>query len=100
MSDPASVTSGEFDYQLALIRLEGTPITELQRMVCYNQTIYDDIRLEEDEFIGLSLLPLDISLNTDVAVPYHFAAINITDNDRKRDRANNTDCLWPRSSYI
>ena len=30
-------------------------ISELRRTVCYNQTIYNDLRLEPQEYIGLTL---------------------------------------------
>ena len=36
-------------------------ITETSRVICYNQIIYDDDRIEEDEFFSLSLTVQDRS---------------------------------------
>ena len=73
----------EYDYQRRSVRLQTTVIDELQRMVCYNQVIYDDVRVEETEYVGLSLQVLSNSPRTNVAVPYHYSAIQIIDNDSK-----------------
>ena len=81
MLNPAN--GGEHDYQRGSIRLQTTAIEELQRMVCYIQVIYDDVRLEETEYVGLSLQVLSSSPRTDVALPYHYSAIQINDNDSK-----------------
>ena len=73
----------EYDYQQRSVRLQTTVIDELHRMVCYNQVIYDDVRVEETEYVGLSLQVLSNSPRTNVAVPYHYSAIRIIDNDSK-----------------
>ena len=35
--------------------LRNIQILETRRRICYNQTIYDDVRLETDEWTGLTL---------------------------------------------
>ena len=62
-------------------------ITELMRVVCYDQVIYDDLRLESDEFLGLTLevqpVPFFTSVRTDIERFYGDAVIQIIDNDGK-----------------
>ena len=60
-------------------------IVKLRRIVCYNQTIYDDSRVELDEYAGLTLgvrhnynQPLTQSKDM-----YDQASILILDNDSK-----------------
>ena len=46
------------DYSQQIVprnELDDILITNLSRIICYNQTIYNDIRLESDEYLGLSL---------------------------------------------
>ena len=54
---------------------------EIRRIVCYNQSIYDDIRLEDDEWLGLTLSVDRASVLTNVRPMYDQAAIMIQDND-------------------
>ena len=54
---------------------------EIRRIVCYNQSIYDDIRLEDDEWLGLTLSVDRASVVTNVRPMYDQAAIMIQDND-------------------
>ena len=63
--------------------IDDTFITELMRIICYNQTIYDDVLLEENEYIGLSLGVIDISTTifANVRPMYDQASILIVDND-------------------
>ena len=49
-------------------------------IICYNQTIYDDIRLEMSEYLGLTLAVND----TYVPPKYSQVAIQILDNDSKQ----------------
>ena len=35
--------------------LRAIQINEISRTICYNQTVYDDVRLEADEWTGLTL---------------------------------------------
>ena len=62
-------------------------ISELSRIICYNQSIYDDISLEPDEYAGLTLGVIDMNdfgkttTLTIVEPMYDQAAILIVDND-------------------
>ena len=58
-------------------------ITELMRIVCYKQPIYEDLRLELDEYAGLSLGVSEIGTTIDTVVRpiYDEASILIVDND-------------------
>ena len=60
-------------------------ITAVMRIVCYDQPIYDDGRLEVSEYAGLTL---DVDDNiqfttvlTEVEELYNFASIRILDDD-------------------
>ena len=57
-------------------------ITERNRVICYNQTIYDDIRMEEDEFFSLTLIVQDISMKTTIVNPEcNTSVVTIVDDD-------------------
>ena len=58
-------------------------INATRRVVCFNQLIYDDIRLEESEYVGLTLAVRDASVRTEVQPMYDQLAIKIIDNDGK-----------------
>ena len=58
-------------------------ITELTRVICYNQTIYDDQTLEPDEWLGLTLDVIENTVSTVVRPLLDHAAIRIRDNDSK-----------------
>ena len=55
------------------------------RIICYDQPIYDDGRLEVSEYAGLTLGVDDNILftrvRTEVQNPYDFASIRILDDD-------------------
>ena len=60
-------------------------IVKLRRIVCYNQTIYDDSHVELDEYAGLTL-GVRHSYNqplTQLKPMYDQASILILDNDSK-----------------
>jgi hypothetical protein len=61
--------------------IDDTRIEELMRTVCYNQPIYEDGRLEEIEYFGLTLSVRQASAATDIQPMYNLATICITDND-------------------
>ena len=44
--------------------IDNETITELMRIVCYDQPIYDDDCLEEDEWLGLTLGVDDATVST------------------------------------
>ena len=62
-------------------------ITEIRRIICYNQPIYDDPCLEPDEYAGLTLGVIDeddedhTTILTLVEPMYGQSAILILDND-------------------
>ena len=58
-------------------------ISELKRVICYNQSIYDDLIMELDEYSGLTLGVRDNLFNTVIKLHYDQAAILILDNDSK-----------------
>ena len=53
-------------------------------VICYNQTIYDDMRLEVSEYLGLTLTVNDTYDITYILPKYSQAAIQILDNDSKQ----------------
>ena len=63
--------------------IEDNLISEYSRVVCYNQSIYDDLRLELNEYAGLTLGIRDSTVLTLVKPVYDQASILILDNDRK-----------------
>ena len=65
-------------------------ISELSRIICYNQSIYDDISLEPDEYAGVTLGVIDFDQTTSLTIVeqmYDQAAILIVDNDSECDSA-------------
>ena len=57
-------------------------ITGTNRVICYNQTIYDDDRVEEDEFFSLTLTVQDGSAQITLVDPQlSTAVIKIVDDD-------------------
>ena len=63
--------------------IDDETITELTRIVCYDQPIYEDMRLEGDEWLGLTLGVDRSSVLTTVRPLYDQAVILIQDNDSK-----------------
>lgn len=63
-------------------RIDDELITAVMRIVCYNQPIYDDMRLEVSEFAGLTLGIDDSTVETIIVkTSYNFASIQILDDD-------------------
>ena len=62
-------------------RIRNTVINATRRIICYSQTIYDDVRLETSEYAGLTLAIRDASVRTEVQPMYDFVAIEIIDDD-------------------
>ena len=61
--------------------IRNTVINATRRIICYNQPIYDDMRLEMTEYAGLTLAVRDPSVFTVVRPMYDQVAITILDND-------------------
>ena len=61
--------------------IRNTVMNEMRRIICYNQTIYDDIRLEVSECVSLTLAVRDSSVRTEVHPINDQVDIQIVDND-------------------
>ena len=66
--------------------IDDTFITQEMRVLCYNQPIYEDMRLEPNEYAGLTLGVIDnnnilTTVLTEVKTMYDQALILILDND-------------------
>ena len=61
--------------------IDDETITELMRIVCYDQPIYEDDYVEGDEWLGLTLDVDRSSIITNVRPMYDQAVILIEDND-------------------
>ena len=61
------------------IQIRENTQNEIRRTICYNQTIYNDVRLEADEWTGLTL-QIGPSTTTTVTGIDH-TAIGIIDDD-------------------
>ena len=58
-------------------------INATNRIVCYDQPIYNDMRLEMTEYAGLTLAVVRASVRTEVQSLYDHVAIEIVDDDSK-----------------
>ena len=58
-------------------------INATRRIVCYNQPIYDDLRLEKTEYFGLTLGVQRSTAITEAHETYDLATICILDDDGK-----------------
>lgn len=67
----------------AVNRISDELITESNRIVCYNQTIYNDLQLESPEYAGLTLSVKDATVLTKAQSLYDNVAIKIEDDDCK-----------------
>ena len=76
--------------------IDDETITELMRIVCYDQPIYDDTLVEDSEWFGLTLDVDTSSIFTLVRPNYDQAAILILDNDGNVAKINvlcNRTCI-------
>ena len=74
-----------YDYQERDGRFLFTRIRQTMRMICYDQKVYDDLTLEDYEYVGflLDVNERASTVRTEVASPYHNSALRIEDNDSK-----------------
>ena len=82
--DPPNPDYERQEFGLNEIRPER--ITEERRRICYNQTVYDDIRLEAMEYAGLTLevqnlVSMQGPTTANTLVDIEHTAIRIIDND-------------------
>ena len=63
--------------------IDDTFIIQEMRLICYNQPIYEDMRLEPNEYAGLTLGVINYltTVLTEVRSMYDQASILIVDND-------------------
>ena len=77
----------DYPQQTAAVNLiDDMLISELNRIICYSQTIYDDTLVEPNEYLGLLLGVKDnqdTTIITLVKPIYGEASILILDNDGK-----------------
>ena len=69
---------------IAVNAIDDFLIHEFRRIICYNQTIYDDFRLEMNEYAGLTLGVKEnqqTTILTFVKEVYDQSSILILDND-------------------
>ena len=84
---------------LAVNTIDDETITELMRIVCYDQPIYEDLCVEGDEWLGLTLgVDRASSVLTNVRPMYDQAVILILDNDSKFHNSN-TITLPPPTTH-
>ena len=81
------IEGSDYAQQTSAVNLiDDMLISELNRIICYNQTIYDDTLVEANEYLGLSLGVIDggsTTVLTLVNPMYGEASILILDNDGK-----------------
>ena len=82
----------DFAQQTRIVNvIDDIIISELRRIICYNQPIYDDLCLEPDEYAGLTLGVIDendedqTTVTTTVEPYCDQTAILILDNDSEFD---------------
>ena len=75
------------DYEQQILGVNhicNTVINATRRVICYQQAIYDDMRLEMTEYMGLALAVREATIITEVQSIYDQAAIQIMDEDGKQ----------------
>ena len=78
------VPGADYEEQISGInRIRNDIINATRRIICYNQIIYDDVRLEMMEYAGLTLDIRDSTVRTIVMSMYDQVAIQIVDDDGK-----------------
>ena len=82
LGEYSMVSMTDYEQQtLAVNYMKNTPITETTRLICYNQTIYDDRRVEPVEYIGLTMAIRTSTVMTIVDPAYGQTSIKITNSD-------------------
>ena len=81
--------------------IRDAKITATRRIICYNQTIYNDMRLEVSEYTGLGLIA-DNTLSTiitEVEPMYNESSILIIDDDGTLHIITITLCLFCEEAH-
>ena len=73
------------DYEPPIVgapnQIRGSPITQSNRVVCYTQDTYEDIRQEGEEFFALQLFAQsDTDRRTTISETFGTTLIEIRDN--------------------
>ena len=81
------IEGSDYPQQTSAVNLiDDMLINQENRIICYNQTIYDDTFVEPNEYLGLSLGVIGgrfITILTLIKPMYDEASILIRDNDGK-----------------
>ena len=82
------IAGSDYAQRTSLVNLidDYLVISEEMRILCSNQTIYDDLNLERNEYMGLILRVRDNEITTvftEVEPTYNQTSILIVDNDSK-----------------
>ena len=82
------IAGSDYAQRTSLVNLidDYLVISEEMRILCSNQTIYDDLNLERNEYMGLTLRVRDNEITTvftEVEPTYDKTSILIVDNDGK-----------------
>ena len=68
-------------------QIKDIPITQTTRVVCYNQILYDDEKVEGDEYFRIKLIIQSGSTaGTIIQSSHSSAVVRIVDNDSKQNR--------------
>ena len=82
-------------------RIRNIVINATRRIIFYDLPIYDDMRLEMSEYVGLTLAVRDSSVRTLVRQLYDQVAIRILDDDSELLRMqHNTYYVYPNARYM
>ena len=96
MPDPFSFLTQSYnmipfsDYEQQILlsnHIRDIGINATRRVICYDQPIYDDLRLEVAEYFGMTLTVQSIpptTVLTDVRLMYDQVAILIVDDDGEK----------------
>ena len=82
--------------------ISSKQISEIMRIVCYNQTIYDDAKMEDLEYAGLTLRVEESSVPVEVKPLFDQAAILIYDDESRSPviTMNKTIILYNVLTYL
>ena len=84
-----------------LNRIRNIVINATRRIIFYDLPIYDDMRLEMSEYVGLTLAIRDSSVRTLVRQLYDQMAIRILDDDSELlHMQHNTYYVCPHARYM
>ena len=81
--------------QLLSNHIRNIGINATRRVICYDQPIYDDMRLEVTEYFGMTLTVqmAHTTFITEIRPMYDQVAILILDDDGEKDRAHTNQPL-------